>query len=74
MSSELGQTLYMELFLEIVSTFQPIVFPRASILDVWLSSEYASDKNQTIIWLICGLFFNSLVLPKVLNPLVPDVH
>ena len=48
--SEACQTSKVELFAKLVTGFQPLnVFRKCSILDVWLSSEYASE----IIYAIC---------------------
>ena len=48
--SEACQTSKVELFAKLVTGFQPLnVFTKCSILDVWLSSEYACE----IIYAIC---------------------
>ena len=48
--SEACQTCKVELFAKLVTGFQPLnVFAKCSILDVWLSSEYACE----IIYAIC---------------------
>ncbi|MCC7203466.1 MAG: hypothetical protein IT441_00170 [Phycisphaeraceae bacterium] len=43
-------------------TILALIFPRLTILLVWLSSDYFSRAYQTVLWPVLGFFFMPLTM------------